>query len=45
MFLISVPVLWDRRTKRIVSNDSGDIATMFATEFEPFVRWDALRTL
>ncbi len=34
----SVPVLWDRRTKRIVSNDSGDIMTMFATEFDAFVR-------
>ena len=34
----SVPVLWDRRTKRIVSNDSGDIATMFATEFGAFTR-------
>lgn len=34
----SVPVLWDRRSRRIVSNDSGDIATMFATEFEAFVR-------
>ena len=34
----SVPVLWDRRTKRIVSNDSGNIMAMFATEFDAFVR-------
>jgi putative glutathione S-transferase len=27
---ISVPVLWDRKTRRIVSTESGDIMRMFA---------------
>ncbi len=30
----TVPVLWDTRERTIVSNDSGDIMRMFATEFD-----------
>ncbi len=33
---ITVPVLWDTRTKRIVSNSDDDILRMFETEFEAF---------
>lgn len=29
----SVPVLWDKKTKTIVSNESSEIIRMFATEF------------
>jgi putative glutathione S-transferase len=31
---VTVPVLWDTRTKRIVSNSDDDIMRMFETEFE-----------
>ena len=31
---ITVPVLWDKKTSRIVSNDDDDILRMFETEFE-----------
>jgi putative glutathione S-transferase len=31
---ITVPVLWDTRTKRIVSNSDDDIMRMFETEFD-----------
>jgi putative glutathione S-transferase len=31
---ITVPVLWDTKTKRIVSNSDDDILRMFETEFE-----------
>jgi len=30
---VTVPVLWDRQTKRIVSNSDDDIMRMFETEF------------
>jgi glutathionyl-hydroquinone reductase len=30
---ISVPVLWDKKTKRIVNNESADILRMFSTGF------------
>lgn len=30
----SVPVLWDRRTRRIVSTESGDIMRMFGSAFD-----------
>ena len=30
---VSVPVLWDKQTRRIVNNDSGAIARMFNDEF------------
>jgi putative glutathione S-transferase len=30
---ISVPVLWDKRTRRIVNNESADILRMFSTGF------------
>lgn len=29
----SVPVLWDKKTKTIVNNESSEIIPMFATEF------------
>jgi putative glutathione S-transferase len=31
---VTVPVLWDKQTRRIVSNADDDIMRMFATEFE-----------
>jgi putative glutathione S-transferase len=31
---VTVPVLWDTRTKRILSNSDDDIMRMFETEFE-----------
>jgi putative glutathione S-transferase len=31
---ITVPVLWDKQTKRIVSNNDDDIMRMFETEFD-----------
>ncbi len=31
---VTVPVLWDKQTKRIVSNSDDDIMRMFETEFE-----------
>ena len=33
---VTVPVLWDTETKRIVSNDDDDIMRMFETEFGEF---------
>jgi putative glutathione S-transferase len=33
---VTVPVLWDKETKRIVSNDDDDIMRMFETEFGAF---------
>ena len=33
---ITLPVLWDRETTQIVSNESGDILRMLGTEFEAF---------
>jgi putative glutathione S-transferase len=33
---VTVPVLWDRETKRIVSNSDDDIMRMFETEFDAF---------
>ena len=33
---VTVPVLWDRDTKRIVSNSDDDIMRMFETEFDAF---------
>ncbi|MEX0371298.1 MAG: glutathione S-transferase family protein [Tateyamaria sp.] len=32
---ITVPVLWDKQTQRIVSNESADIVRMLATTFDP----------
>ncbi|GAC1577446.1 MAG: glutathione S-transferase family protein [Candidatus Elarobacter sp.] len=37
---VTVPVLWDTRTKRIVSNSDDDIMRMFETEFERLARHD-----
>src|SRR3954470_6967340 len=31
---VSVPVLWDRQTGRIVNNESADIIRMFNSEFD-----------
>ncbi|MFN2459308.1 MAG: glutathione S-transferase family protein [Candidatus Velthaea sp.] len=33
---VTVPVLWDTQSKRIVSNSDDDIMRMFETEFEAF---------
>jgi putative glutathione S-transferase len=33
---VTVPVLWDRQTRRIVSNDDDAIMRMFETEFDAF---------
>lgn len=33
---VTVPVLWDRQTRRIVSNSDDDIMRMFETEFDAF---------
>jgi len=33
---VTVPVLWDRQTSRIVSNSDDDIMRMFETEFDAF---------
>jgi glutathionyl-hydroquinone reductase len=35
---VSVPVLWDRRTQTIVSNESADVVRMLATEFDAVAR-------
>jgi putative glutathione S-transferase len=37
---VTVPVLWDKRTNRIVSNDDDDIMRMFEHEFDAFGRAD-----
>jgi putative glutathione S-transferase len=33
---VTVPVLWDKQTKRIVNNESAEIIRMFNTEFNAF---------
>jgi putative glutathione S-transferase len=33
---VTVPILWDTQTKRIVSNDDDDIMRMFETRFDAF---------
>ena len=33
---ITVPVLFDKKTKRIVNNDSGQILRIFSTDFNDF---------
>ena len=35
---VTVPVLWDRETRQIVSNESADIVRMFNGEFEGFAQ-------
>jgi glutathionyl-hydroquinone reductase len=35
---ISVPVLWDRRSRRIVNNESAEIIRMFEREFDAFAQ-------
>jgi putative glutathione S-transferase len=39
---VTVPVLWDKETRRIVSNNDDDIMRMFETEFDAFARNDGL---
>lgn len=34
----TVPLIWDRRTRRVVSNDVAQITVMLETEFRPFHR-------
>ena len=36
--MMQVPVLWDKKTQKIVSNESADIIRMFATAFGEFQR-------
>ncbi|GAT33896.1 putative glutathione S-transferase [Terrimicrobium sacchariphilum] len=36
---VTVPVLWDRKTSRIVNNSEDDICRMFAEAFLPFHKW------
>jgi putative glutathione S-transferase len=38
---VTVPVLWDRVTRRIVSNSDDDLMRMFNNEFNQFARTDA----
>jgi putative glutathione S-transferase len=38
---VTVPVLWDKQTKQIVSNSDDDIMRMFETQFEAFAKPDA----
>ncbi len=35
-----MPVLWDKKTKRIVSNSDDDIMRMFNSEFSDFAKND-----
>ena len=35
---VTVPVLWDTQTATIVSNESGDLVEMLASEFDTFAR-------
>jgi len=35
---VTVPVLWDTKTKRIVNNSEDDIMRMFELDFEPLAR-------
>jgi glutathionyl-hydroquinone reductase len=37
---VTVPVLWDTQTKRIVNNSDDDIMRMFETEFDALARHD-----
>jgi putative glutathione S-transferase len=37
---VTLPVLWDRETSQIVSNESGDILRMLGTAFEAFADTD-----
>jgi putative glutathione S-transferase len=37
---VTVPVLWDKESQRIVSNESGDILRMLGTVFDPFATRD-----
>ncbi|HJW76217.1 MAG TPA: glutathione S-transferase family protein [Thermoleophilia bacterium] len=35
---VTVPVLWDKETRQVVSNESADLLRMFNGEFEAFAR-------
>ncbi len=37
---VTVPALWDKETKRVVSNNDDDIMRMFELEFDAFARHD-----
>jgi putative glutathione S-transferase len=37
---VTLPVLWDRRTRKIVSNESGDILRMLGTAFDGLAEKD-----
>src|SRR2546430_14221123 len=37
---VTVPVLWDKKTKRIVSNSDDDLLRMFNSEFADFATND-----
>jgi len=39
---VTVPALWDKETKRIVSNNDDHIMRMFETEFDAFARNETL---
>ncbi len=39
---VTVPVLWDKETKRVVSNNDDDIMRMFEIEFDAFARHNDL---
>ena len=42
---VSVPVLWDTKTKTIVNNESSEIIRMFNSEFNDFSPTDDQRKL
>lgn len=35
---VTVPVLWDKKTRQIVNNESSEIIRMFGSAFEPFAK-------
>jgi putative glutathione S-transferase len=37
---VTVPVLWDKESRQIVSNESGDILRMLGTSFDAFAQHD-----
>ena len=41
----TVPVLWDKQTETIVSNESSEIIRMFNTEFNEYIQDEGKRNL